>query len=399
MPLFKTKYNDAKKAIKAISKGQDYDFSRAGNELFNDRQFLLTIIEKLGTRQFDSVKYRAGDWIYKDDEIMLAAIYKDRNYGESVFDKVSKPVQDAIENVQLKKIEKYDEALSRAYTNHKGKNKIFLWANIVDTFGEDKQEARYYNEELEKFKEIDIRSAMTGALANIDHETFGKEGFLYMPKSKTLFFMLDYDRYTSDARIGICIEDRLAEQKGKLAYAVTYINAGRPDLMPHAYIEIDKLNEFDFDKWIQIQVKTEKVDAEFMKKVIIPCVDKLLQGKRVLLSTKNENSIPQTIQQVLWSMPAETANKFSFNTIPCVKTMRNDFQISGTTDLTKFKRIPHDVFVVDVEKGFENYIPQTEMAKQMLAQIAQDLDTQSSYTQHSRNNTPKTKEKRKDFNL
>ncbi len=375
MPLFKTKYNDVEKAIKAISSEEDYDISKANDKLFENKQFLLVALKsKIGT----SVLNKTGDWIYKDSDIMISVIRRDKRYEDRIFDKVSEDVKNAIEDAFLDRIEPIDQKILQIMEENRSVNTTFTFSNVLVN-GADRETWYYYKKDIGHFNDGRNQYEITNLINRaIDYQSALKKGFMFLPKSKLFIANWDGNSRFSRKIIATPIEKLL---NNNALYAASFISAGMPSLMTERKIWTpERINALDVDKWLQVKHEVPKLDNDFVRKTIIPCVDNLLSGKRVLISTQQdkEDLIPYIIQNALFSIPIDKANSFSFCTVPCVHKMRMDFQISGTTELEKFKRIPHDVFVIDAEKGLQKYEPQTEYAKQMLAKLNQSENVATS---------------------
>lgn len=109
MPLFKTKYNDVKKAISAIKNGSKYDFSKVNLDSSDDRdkaEFLCDCIGRYGIKILEEIPFdiekdykdeavsraitkygikilddldRDNEWIYESQSVMYEAFKQDRS--------------------------------------------------------------------------------------------------------------------------------------------------------------------------------------------------------------------------------------------------------------------------------------------------------------------------------
>ena len=127
------------------------------------------------------------------------------------------------------------------------------------------------------------------------------------------------------------------------------------------------------------------IDKHDLKSVLVPILDHLLQlllnrdkklkYKRCLLVSANNNNLElgALLKRVLLSLPPVIANQVSFNTNACTIQALNDVDIAciGNWDNLHLPKNYNDEFaVIDIDKGIENYVPDTITCKYILEKNA-----------------------------
>lgn len=345
MPLFKTKYNDLKKAIEALAYGNKaYDIDRANEEFFKDSRFVSLVVEKFGVGILD----RTGEWVYDDWSVMSAAYEKDK----AIIEKMSPAVRF-----------KFCPPEERLYWLFK---QIGSKTTILLARGDHPEYAfNWYGND--GFKVISGSSAYSKyndlAYMLATHKWGCKKGMIFDKNSNMVIFAQGFSNI-----IFFSVEEFLRDNKNKIA---DLINLSFPEELigkPEA------VKGFNFDNWFQPKHKTEIFDQEYLKNIIIPFVDNLLLGKKINISGLGENKslFSKIIHDGLSSLPVDKANSYSFATEMGVDKYFDCLQIQDAQ-----RSMTDNTFVLDAEKGCEKYIPQTEYAKQMLSKINQSESKQS----------------------
>lgn len=374
MPLFKTKYNDVDKAVKALKNGKSYDINKANLKVLDDnsRLFFESCIDRFGAEilnwvvesqyRSDLFAYaveklgveildRAGNWVYNDWSVMGAAYKKDETIIERMTPEVRYRFCPPEERLYwfFKQIETKPTILLR-------RGDSVRYAYIQDG-----------NNEFREVLDVSTLNKYNAFAYMIGSTTWHFKGMIFDKKSNMVIFGLGFGN-----AIFFSVDEFLKDNNNKIA---DLINLSFPKELIG---RLEEVKHFNFDNWFQPKHETKIFDQEYLKNIIIPFVDNLLLGKKIRISELGENKdlFSKIIQGGLSSLPADKANSYSFSTDigPDKYFDSVRIQIARRKDVEKSD---NNIFILNAEKGCENYIPQTDYAKQMLAKLSKNEGRQS----------------------
>ncbi len=364
MPLFKTKYNDVDKAIKALKNEQaTYDIGRANEQFFKDPRFVALAVREFGIGILD----KAGDWVYKNHAVMSAAYEQDK----SILEKASLLVRGDVC--------KTSECFYWIFKPMESDKKHFILCQDATYRGQDSAHFFWYNKEVGKYKKIEHGSSLASRINN--HLLNPLTGPINeREQSNRIIFLSKINMMIFSPYFGFAIifpvDDFLQDGKNNIADC---LNLSYPDEI-RGRVQLKDIENFDFNKWFQPKHETKNLNQEYLRNIIIPFVDNLLLGKKIVISTQKDktNLISEIIQDGLSSLPVDKANSYSFCTDPVLDYRDprfEDLQIWGT--IGEYTKKADNKFVLNAEQGCKTYIPQTEYAKQMLAKLNENESKQS----------------------
>lgn len=345
MPLFKTKYNDVERAIKAVENGKSINLEKLSPAIKNNETFII------------AYAHQNPEWIKQ--QLMSGnlanipeSLFQDKRLMSLTFDLdfLSKLPDELRDNEKIAKIAMTVNSDSFRYLSERLRQKQDFRQLRINELTEKIEFARknlLYGEENQRpvrelkrylYVSSTCNENEKGREDNRSHALFNDGSYRVLNDKEIMKFMamtddpnpvISYDpsyeclfysdniRRSYSRKEGTLLAENISKFLDESGYAVSLIHSQPPEFLFNTanYYYRRGLNIENFlrnDNWELKEDKKVVNESKFIK----AAAEALLSGRKVVVLDEDnkQGNATKLLQAVLFSMPAKLANTFSFST-------------------------------------------------------------------------------------